>query len=158
MKELFMDIGNPIVLYGAAIATDVAKAASDCAAGVPIKGMCSVLFTLIHAGVAEQEAPTFQIQYSSTGLASDAVTSNAGMTCTDAVFTYSTASSNAAVQLLHFDISAKGLLDGAGKLFATRTASGANLLTGSLAAFPILGTSRLPASLTSDVTTANSVA
>lgn len=157
MKELFMDIGNIVFLYGNAADSTAAKVASDTfdCLGVPLRGCSGVLFIAEMIDMAEGEACTFQIQYASDGIASNAATSNAGMTCTECALIFSTATtdiggSNGGLGLGWFDVSAKGpgITDQQGVLTATRTASEK---PGTLIAIPIRGTGRAPSSNSSDV-------
>lgn len=142
MSSLIDGLGTPVLMaYG--MDSDGDAAASDNDAGVSILGTCGVLlFAIGDAGVAESETATIQFQYSSTGSASDAATSNAGMTCTDAVLTFSTTSSNAAIQTVYFDTARKNIQDGPGKLYCTVTGEHSDNIT--VVGIPVIGTGTLP--------------
>lgn len=155
MNPIFLYTEDILCLLGQSKASDGAKVASDNIAGVPIAGTHGVLFLAGYGPVTDNETSTFQIQYASNGTASDAATSNAGMTCTDAVLlccstaVTATGSSNGGWVGGYFNISAKGFPDRGGKLYATRTASENPT---ALLAIPFPATSRLPSSNLSDVT------
>lgn len=117
-------------------------AASDNDAGVPIQGFEAVLFILSAGDVGAGASAIVQLQYSSTGNASDAVTSNAGMSCTDAVFATVDTDSPNEVFLLDFRIDQKGISDADGKLYAAVTmVKDVDL---ALVAIPYGGTRRWP--------------
>lgn len=161
MHKLHNYIGDPVIVTNPINATDTAKVSSDCLYGVPIQGCSGVLFYLAYGHLADDGTATYSITYSSTGLASDAAASNAGMTCTDAVLTYSTATtSNGGIVAGWFDVSAKGLSDRVGKLFATVAATHATGTARScLIAIPVIGTGRFPVTAaSSNVTEWTSVA
>jgi hypothetical protein len=122
-KPLYRWLGDPVVVIGPADISTAGIAASDNAAGVPIAGAAGVEFLLV-VGLADTGlAMQVQIQYSSTGSASDAVTSNAGMTCTDAIFAQLTTDHGNSVHILDFSVEAKGLSDAAGTLHASIAAA-----------------------------------
>jgi hypothetical protein len=105
------------------IATDGNIAASDNDSGVPIEGMEGVSFIALAGDIPAGGSVALAVQYASNGNASDAVSSNAGMTCSDALLTLDTDSPNE-VQVLYLDIEAKGLSDNAGKLYVAATLTG----------------------------------
>jgi len=122
-RPLYSWLGDPVVVIGPADISTAGIAASDNAAGVAIAGAAGVEFLLV-VGVSDSDnAMQVQLQYSSTGNASDAVTSNAGMTCTDAIFAQLTTDHGNSVHILDFSVDAKGLQDSAGRIFATIAAA-----------------------------------
>jgi hypothetical protein len=94
--------------------------------GVVIGGYSGVLFIEILAATDADDVHQYQVQYSSTGNASDAVTSNAGMSCTDAIFPIHPGATAGEVRLLDFDIGSHGLADRAGALFVSAAAAEGN--------------------------------
>lgn len=144
-KPLHAFLGDPVLLIAPADVSTDGISASDNVGGVPIIGASGVEFLQI-VGVSDSNmAMQIQIQYSSTGNASDAVTSNAGMTCTDAVFVAMSTDSGSAIFILDFDLAAKGLSDGVGKLFASVAAAENGASVFSLIGRPYGGTQRWPA-------------
>jgi hypothetical protein len=122
-RPLYKWLGDPVCVLGPADHSTDGIVASNNAAGVPIAGAAGVEFLML-VGVSDSDnAMQVQIQYSSTGNGSDAVTSNAGMTCTDAVFAQLTSDHGSSVHILDFDVSAKGLSDADGKLFVSIAAA-----------------------------------
>jgi hypothetical protein len=87
--------------------------------GVNIQGMESILFLCIARVAGTSDGTTsVQIQYSSNSSSgSDAVTSNATMTCTDAIVTFTTAQAAGTLLPLEVNVSRKNFPDGAGYLF-----------------------------------------
>jgi len=148
-------IGAPVLLFGPCN-TDMSSAAlasSDLLTGVSIKGMDNILFLIAHGAVVGEGGDySFQVQYSSTGSASDAASSAAAWTCTDAILTFTTAVCGAAgVYTILFDVSAKGLSDAAGRLFGIWTGSSAARQDIEILAIPFPATATLPLD-TADVT------
>lgn len=125
-RPLYEYIGDPIGMFLSSLSS-AAWLASDTIAGVPILGADGVLFLCITGGAATDTTAVHapQIQYSSTGNASDAVTSNATMTCTDAIFTAAgPVASLGDVKMVDVRVGAKaGMSDAAGKLFASMAAA-----------------------------------
>jgi len=117
--ELHDYVGQVITLIAADASTSDGLAASDNDNGVPILGYSNVLFILGVGDLVTGATLTPQIQYASTGTASDAVTSNATMSCTDAVFAAVDSDGDNEVYLLDFNILAHGLSDAAGKLYVS---------------------------------------
>jgi len=146
MKPLYEYIGDPIcVLAPSTHATD-GVLASDNLAGVPILGMDGVLFIELLGATDATDVSQIQIQYSSTGLASDAASSAAAWTCTDAIFTIHPSAATGLLSMLDFRISAKtGISDGAGKLYATMAAAETGDAIHSLIGIPYGGSRLLPA-------------
>jgi hypothetical protein len=144
-RPLYEYIGDPITVIAPLTITTAAHVASDNAAGVPILGADGILFIETLGATDSTSVQQIQIQYSSTGNASDAATSNAGMTCTDAVFTVMPAASSGFTQLLHVDVKAKGMSDAAGKFYATIAAAEGGAVIGGLIGIPYGGTRLYPA-------------
>ena len=144
-RPLHAYIGDPICVIRPGTNSSDGVAASDNASGVPILGYDGVLFIEILGATDANDVSQIQIQYSSTGNASDAVTSNAGMTCTDAVFTIHPHASVGLVSMVDFSISAKGMTDAAGKLYATMAAAETGAAGHCLIGIPYGGTRIYPA-------------
>jgi hypothetical protein len=113
-----------------------------------------VLFILAYGATDANAAHTIQIQYSSTGAASDAATSNAGMSCTDAVFTTAIHVSGG-ITMMEFDLNAKGLSDRAGKLYPLIAAAETGNARSALIAIPYGGHMHLPSTNANTVIIAN---
>ena len=163
MGHLLDDIG-PIVLMldgDSANLTSDKGVASDWLAGVPVQGYSSILFIVtLLVGTSsdgnEAGAATVQFQYSSTGSASDAATSNAGMSCTDAIISFDTDSAVNTVATLEFDLGTPnhaGILDSAGKIFGTFDVDSVAKLE--ILAIPRLGTATAPIAQTLAAVVAN---
>lgn len=146
MQPLYKWIGDPIaMLAGSTLSSDgTALTSDDDGKGIPTKGADGALLLLGYGATDADAAFSIQIQYSSTGYATDAATSNAGMTCTDAVFTTAIHVSGG-VTLMEFDLSAKGLSDRAGKLFAIIAAAETGVASPQLIGIPYGGHMHLPA-------------
>jgi hypothetical protein len=145
-QPLYEYIGDPIAVIAPSTHSSDGVSASDNAAGVPIIGMDGVLFIELLGATDATDVSQIQIQYSSTGNASDAASSAAGWTCTDAIFTIHPHASSPLLSMLDFRISAKsGLADGAGKLYATMAAAETGAAIHSLIGIPYGGTRLLPA-------------
>ena len=144
-KPLHKFIGDPILVISPSTQSSDGIAASDNAAGVPIAGYDGVLFIEILGATDATDASQIQIQYSSTGSASDAVTSNAGMTCTDAVFTTHPAAAAGLLSMVDFNINAKGMADSAGKLYASAAAAETGAAVTCVLGIPYGGTRLYPA-------------
>ena len=148
-RPLYEYIGDPIAMLGSSLSS-AAWLASDMIAGVPALGADGILFIQVTAGTATDTTAVhqIQIQYSSTGLASDAATSNATMTCTDAIFAAAgPVDSLGDLKMVDLRISAKaGMEASAGKFYATiaaaETAAGAQVF---LVGIPYGGTRLYPA-------------
>ena len=139
-------IGTPIFVHASTNATGSdALAASDNIAGVSVGGIQSILFLVSHAAVIGEGGAGAQVQfqYSSTGNDSDAATSNATMSCTDAIITFTTAVNAAAgIYTVEVDCRAKEWADRGGKLYAAvRNDSTSNLI---VQAVPLGGTGSFP--------------
>lgn len=140
-------VGQIISVIAADASTSDGIAASDNDNGVGIQGYNNVLFILSVGDIVTGATATVQIQYSSTGSASDAATSNTGMSCTDAVFTAVDSDGDNETYLLDFDVVAHGLSDAAGKLYATLAAGDdTSKVELALIAIPYNGTVSLPVS------------
>ena len=142
-KPLYEYIGDPITMY-AQVVTTATIVASDNIAGVPCLGADGILFIESLGATDSSALHQVQLQYSSTGLASDAVTSNAGMTCTDAIFTVHPAAEGGQTSLLNVNLSAKGL-DSVGKFYCTIVASEGAGVIASVIGIPYGGTRLYPA-------------
>ena len=129
--------------------------ASDNQNGIAIQGVSSVCFLGLLGALNGGVSTVLQILYSPTGLASDAVASNAEMTATDALFTFDSDSPNE-LFIVNFDVDAKGLTDEAGKLFISIAAAEHNAPLIAVAAIPVIATGRLP--VTQENTVVNAVA
>lgn len=148
-KPLHKFIGDPIGCLCSSLSS-AAWLASDTIAGVPILGADGVLFIEITGGTATDTTAVHapQIQYSSTGNASDAATSNATMTCTDAIFTAAgPVGSLGDIKMVDVIVSSKtGMTDAAGKLYvsvpAAETAAGCQV---AIIGIPYGGTRTYPA-------------
>ena len=156
-RPLYEYIGDPITMY-AQVVTTATIVASDNIAGVPILGADGVLFIESLGATDSTAVHQVQLQYSSTGLASDAVTSNATMTCTDAIFTVHPAASAGLTELLNVDVSAKGLSSAAGKFYLTIVATEGVGVIASVVGIPYGGTRLYPATNAATVINADSVA
>ena len=146
MKPLFEYIGDPIVVLAPATNSSDGVAASDNAAGVPVIGMSGVLFIELLGATDATDVSQMQIQYSSTGNASDAASSAAGWTCTDAIFAIHPHADAGLLSMLDFRIDAKsGIADGAGKLYVSMAAAETGQGLHSLIGIPYGGSRLLPA-------------
>ncbi len=114
-------IGKPVMIHEPDAYVSDAIAATGCDEGVPVGGFSNVLFILQLGDYSSDAGGTLQIQYSSTGAAGSAATSETSWTCTDAVMTFdSDDGTGNEVLLADFSISAKtGINDAGGKLYAT---------------------------------------
>ena len=151
-NPLYQYIGDPITMY-CQVVTTATIVASDNLAGVPILGADGILFIESLGATDNTALHQVQLQYSSTGNASDAVTSNAGMTCTDAIFTVMPAASGGLTELLDVNISAKGLSDAAGKFYCTIVAAEGAGVIASVVGIPYGGTRLYPATNAATVIT-----
>ena len=145
MKPLYEFIGDPILLISGSTHASAAITASDNLAGVPILGADGVLFIEFWGATDASDAHQFQVQYSSTGNSSDAVTSNSGMTCTDAVGSTNPVASAGITKLLNFNVSAKGMADSAGKLYVSMAAAETGDATFGILGIPYGGSRLYPA-------------
>jgi hypothetical protein len=145
-SPLYEYIGDPIVICSTNPATD-GLAASDCAAGVQNMAYEGILFLHIVGGGDSDWAGTIQFQYSSTGSASDAVTSNATMTCTDMVgSTVNNTDSGGNVKIIDVSIHEKaGVGDYAGKWFVSMAAAETGSVVQTVVGIPYGGTVIYPA-------------
>ena len=157
-RPLYEYIGDPITVIAPLTVTTAAFVASDCAAGVPILGADGVLFIETLGATDSTSVQQIQIQYSSTGLASDAVTSNAGMTCTDAVFAVWPAAAAGLTSMVNVNVRAKGMADAAGKFYASIAAAEGGAVIAGLIGIPYGGTRLYPATNAVTVVDADSVA
>lgn len=144
-RPLYGYIGDGVLVLSGSSYGSAGTAASDNAGGVPVAGADGVLFALLYGATDANAAFTVQLQYSSTGNASDAVTSNAGMTCTDAIYTTSIHVTANQCHLLDYSVSAKGMADAAGKLYASIAAAETGDAKIALVGFPYGGTRIYPA-------------
>lgn len=157
-RPLYEYIGDPITIIAPLTITTAAHVASDNAAGVPILGADGVLFIETLGATDSTSVQQIQIQYASNGLASDAVTSNAGMTCTDAIFAVMPAAASGLTSMVNVNVSAKGLTSAAGKFYATIVAAEGGAVIGGLIGIPYGGTRLYPATNAVTVVDADSVA
>lgn len=143
---LYEYLGTAVTVISPSTQSSDGIAASDNAAGVPILGYDGVLFVEILGATDATDVSQMQIQYSSTGNASDAASSAAAWTCTDAIFTVHPHAAAGLLSMVDFSIRAKsGLSDGVGKLFASVAAAETGAAVTGLLAFPYGGTRLLPA-------------
>jgi hypothetical protein len=157
-KYLTDNVGEMLMVVAPQALSSDGFNASDNDTGVPIAGLKSVAFLGLLGAVNGGSADAvLQIQYSSTGNASDAVTSNSTMTCTDALFTFNSDSPNE-IFIVNFDIDAKGLSALAGKLFVSSAAAEHGSPLVAVAAIPVLATARMPATNENTVVDAVSTA
>jgi NAD(P)-dependent dehydrogenase (short-subunit alcohol dehydrogenase family) len=154
-RPLHEYLGDPIVVLAFADHSSDGTEASDGAAGVPILGASGIEFQLATGAAGDTLAQTVTIEYSSTGVSTDVVTSNAGMTCSDAEWAELTSDDANAVFILNFDLSAKGLEAAAGKLFVAVGAGLSGTSVFGVIARPYGGTRRYPATNASTVITAD---
>lgn len=132
-----------------------AAAATSNATGIGIKGMSSIVFlceVLVAAtsdGDTSDGAVKIQIQYDSDGSSasgSDAATSNATMSCTDAVYVFSTANAAGDIIVIEVDLEAKGFESATGFLFPSLNGDSVSIMH--VCAIPVPGTNQLPYSQT----------
>lgn len=143
-RPLYRYIGDPVRILGpSTLSSD--GTGSTTIGSVGIGGYDGVLFCLLYGATDANAAFTIQLQYSSTGATSDNATSNAGMTCTDAIFTTSIHVTANQVHLLDFDVAAKGMADVGGVIGATIAAAETGAAAVSLIAIPYGGTRLYPA-------------
>lgn len=155
-RPLYKYIGDPITVITFSTHSSDGIAASDNTAGVPIGGYAGVLFLeCVGAASSDNAGSVIQIQYSSTGNASDAATSNASMSCTDAVFAALSTDIANTVRMLDFSIDAKGLPDAGGKLFATVAAGETGAAVFGLIGIPYGGNRIWPATNAATVVVAD---
>ena len=158
MKPLFEYIGDPIMCIAPGTNSSDGNLASDLN-GVPILGMDGVLFIELLGATDATDVSQCQIVYSSTGAGSDAASSAAAWTCTDAIFTIHPHAASGLVSMVDFRISAKsGLSDGAGKLFATTVAAETGAAGSCVVGIPYGGTRLLPATNAVTAINADSIA
>jgi len=141
---LFEYIGDPIMCIAPGTNSSDGALASD-NNGVPILGMDGVLFIEICGATDANDVSQVQIQYSSTGNGSDAASSAAAWTCTDAIFAIHPHAASGLVSMVDFSVRAKGMADGAGKLFATTAAAETGAAGYCVVGIPYGGTRLLPA-------------
>ncbi len=144
-RPLFEYIGDPVCCLNFSSLSSDAINATDTLAGVPILGATGVLFLEILGTSDAIDVKQWQIQYSSTGNASDAVTSNAGMTCTDAIFAVHATYDAGQVAFLDFNVKAKGLDAAAGKLYVSAAAEETGDMLMTIIGIPYGGTRLYPA-------------
>jgi len=154
-RPLHKFIGDGILIITPSTQSSDGVATTDNLAGVPIAGVDGVLFVLSYGATDANAVFTIQIQYASNGTASDAATSNAGMTCTDALYTTTIHATASQIHFLDFDVAAKGLPDRAGKLYATVAAAETGASNFSLMGIPYGGTRLYPATNANTVIVAN---
>ena len=158
MKPLYQYIGDPIACILPKDGDTDGELASD-NVGVPILGMDGVLFIEILGATDATDVSQVQIQYSSTSAGSDAATSNAAWTCTDAVFTiHPHAEATGLVSMVDVRVGAKNFPDGAGHLFATTAAAESGSATICVIGIPYGGTRLLPATNAVTAINADSIA
>jgi len=135
-------IGTPVV---AAFGLTSDAVVSTVFSGVSVQGLGGILFLAFNdATIPEGETGSFQVQYSTNALASDAATSNAAIahSCTDAVISFSTALGLTvySVRSLWLDISAKGWTEGS--VHGALTGEAADHIA--VIAIPVPATATLP--------------
>lgn len=116
--------------------------------GIPILGLKSVAF-LVCVGALAGGTVAVAVRYASNGKASDAASSTTVWTCSDAVMTITTNSTDGVYgadypYILDVNIEAKGLSDAAGRLFVTLTAASNAVGVIGVVAIPIPGTAQIP--------------
>lgn len=121
---LLSDQIGAIVMSHVSSASSAGSGSSN-ATGIPIKGMESVLFicTMIVAGssdgstTSDNTAVWMQVQYASNSSSgSDAATSNATVTCTDAIVKFTTEAAGT-IKTLEFVVGAKAIDSQTGYIF-----------------------------------------
>jgi len=148
MMALLSDHIGRIVMCTLTTASSTPVTADTTGTVVPIQGMESVLFltTLVTVpttdGGASDGSVYVRIQYSSTGEASDAVTSNAGFSCTDCIVTISSATTAGSILPLEINLSRKNLQESAGVLVVETGGDSVSVVR--VIAIPNPGTSRMP--------------
>jgi len=144
-KPLYEYIGDPNVLIGPIALSTSAIVADSTTVGVPVSGYDGVLFLEILAATDTSDVHQFQIQYSSTGNASDAVTSNATMTCTDAIWGVHPAAEPNQISILDFSIKDKDIDGGALFVSAAAAENTSGAVIGCIIGIPYGGTTIYPA-------------
>ena len=115
-------------------------------AGVPIGGASGVLLLNICHATDANDVIQYQVQYSSTGTASDAATSNSGMSCTDAIFATGPAAAVGLHSIIDFNFDSKtGFDDAAGKLYVSAAEAESGDAKHSIVGIPYGGTRLYPA-------------
>lgn len=147
MTRLTDEIGKIVHCQLSTVSSD--GSGSSNATGVNIQGMESVLFIVssIIAGTTDGGASdgsiNVQIQYASNSSSgSDAATSNATMSCTDAIVTFTSTMAVGTLLTLEVNISAKGFPDATGYLFPR--VGGDSVSRVDVVAIPYPATSALP--------------
>ena len=145
-SPLYKYIGDPIVLICSTLSSD-GTAASDNIQGIQNKSFEGILFLNIDSGGDSDFAATIQYQYSSTGNASDAATSNATMTCTDMTGSSNNdTTSTGNVKMLDVSLKEKpGVGDYAGKWFVSAAAAETGGKRLCVVGIPYGGTNLFPA-------------
>ena len=147
-SPLYQFIGDPIVLFGpSTAASDGSLTASNASiTGIPVRGYDGVLFLEIAGATDVNAAHQWQIQYSTSSAGSDAATSNAAWTCTDAVFTAHPRAAAGSVLLLDFNLKGKGITDTqTGHLFITLAAAETGGVVSTIVGIPYGGSREYPA-------------
>lgn len=146
-RPLYEYIGDPILVLNATTNSSDGTSASDNSAGVPVGEASGCLMINVAVATDANDVAQWQIQYSSTGNASDAATSNAGWTCTDAIFATGPAATAGAVHsIVDVNLDSKAGFDAAaGKLFVTAAAAETGAATSLIIGIPYGGTRLYPA-------------
>ena len=152
-RPLYEYIGDPIVALTFADHSSDGTEASDATNAVPIAGASGVEFQLVVGVAGDTLAQTVVVEYSSSGAATDVVTSNATMTCSDASFAALTSDDPDKVFILDFDVNAKGM--DAGNLYVAVGAGTSGTSIFGVLARPYGGTRLYPATNANTVVYAN---
>ena len=146
MKPLYQYLGDPVVMYISTLSS-AGVAASDNIQGVTNGAYGGILFLQIDSGGDSDFAGSIQFQYSSTGSASDAVTSNATFTATDMVGSSNNdTTSSGNIKMIDLDIENKpGVGDAAGAWFVSMAAAETGGKYFAFIGIPYGGTRLLPA-------------
>jgi hypothetical protein len=152
MRPLYKFIGDPIVIVAPSATSTDGINASDCAAGVPVEGAAGVMLLMATGTWTSNSAHTVTAVYSSTGLASNAASSAAGWTMSDAAYSAfdtdgvgdtDTLPSNACF-IMDIDLSKKGITDENGKIFIDIAAGETGGMISSVIGIPYFGNKMLP--------------
>jgi len=138
-------IGDPVCLFPSStgLSSDGIPS-SDLAKNIPLAGWDGVLFLEICVTTDATDLHQFQVVYSSGSTAgSDAATSNASWTCSDAIFAVGPHAAPGDIHMLDFRIGQKEISGGSLHLsLAASAETGAAAAT--VIAIPYGGTSRFP--------------
>jgi hypothetical protein len=143
-SPLYQFVGDPVVMFGPSTLSSDGTAASNLT-GVPIKGADGILFLEIAGATDSAAVFQVQLQYSTSSAGSDAATSNALWTCTDAVFTIHPRAEADTVTVLDFRIGAKAISDASGHMHMTIAAAETGAVPITVIGIPYGGTRLYPA-------------